>query len=67
MDEPNIDEIEETLYRKDQAMQWNMGKHGTFLIFHANALLPKYLPLFKLVHCRLMPSSHTSNVTMERS
>lgn len=48
-------------------MQWNKGNHDTLLNFHANALLPKYMPLFKLICCQMMRSSHTSNVVVERA
>lgn len=41
-DEPNIEEIEATLCKKEQALQWNKGKHDNLLKFHANVLLSKY-------------------------
>lgn len=52
---------------KEQVEQWNKGNHDTLLNFHANALLPKYMPLFKLICCQMIPSSHTSNVVVERA
>lgn len=67
MDEPNIEENEATLCKKDQIVEWNRDKHDNLLNFCVNALLPKYLLLLKLVCCRLMPSSHISNVTIERA
>lgn len=48
-------------------MQWNGSKNDNLLNFHANVLLPKYVPLFKLVCCQLRPSSHTSYVIVERA
>lgn len=51
--------------QEGSTLQWNKGKLDNLLNFHANTLLPKNLPL--LVSCQLMPSSHTSNVTMERA
>lgn len=53
-DEPNVEKIEATFCKKYQVVQWNRGKHDNILNFHANALSPKYLPLFKLVCCQLM-------------
>lgn len=50
-EEVNIAALEAVLYKSKHEIQCNLEKHDMLLNFHVNALLPRYIPLFKLICC----------------
>lgn len=61
MDEPNNEEIEATLCKKDQVMQWNRGTLNNLPKFHVNALMPMYLQIGVLSINALIPYAKCHN------
>ena len=45
---------------------WTTGKNNQPLSFPTSALRPHLIPLLKFICCRLIPTTHTSNVTLDR-
>lgn len=54
--------LESQLSQTQQEVPWKFGKKDQYVNFHANALVAKYGPLLKFVCCRIIPTSHVSNV-----
>lgn len=42
-------------------------KSNQHLNFHAGALQPKWVSLFNLIRCKLIPITHTSHITLDRA
>lgn len=60
-----IDELEEALCSEEKEVVWTTSKHNEQLNFHAGNLKPQWV-LFKLICNRLIPTMHTSHVTLDK-
>lgn len=57
----------QTLCSPDREVIWATGKTNRHVNFNVGALQPKWIPLFKLICCRLIPIKNTSHVTLDRA
>lgn len=51
----------------DKEVIWIIGKNKQYVNFHARALLPRWIPLFKLICSRLTPRKHKSHLTLYKA
>lgn len=61
------EDLEDVLWQEEKVLVWKTDKDNQQLNFHANNLMPQWMPQFKLICNRLIPTTHTSHVTVERA